>query len=105
MDYVSTNAALPPFFLLQAMNTRCNVCWIAIRIQYPAGMTVTGVPTSHALNNKKQKGKPRWNAWLTHESAGYDDAWDYELDYNDQFDENPAHDGEDTLDYERDAGV
>lgn len=49
----------------------------AIRIQYPAGMTVTGVPTSHALNNKKQKGKPRWNAWLTHESAGYDDAWDY----------------------------
>ena len=67
--------------LLLAAGNKYNMRAVqdAIRIQYPAGMTVTGLPNRPGQSNRKSKQSSqskRWSSW----HAGADDGEDYEID-------------------------
>lgn len=82
--------------LLLAAGNRYDMKLIqeAIRIQYPPGMSVTGIPKGQ--QQKRGKGGQKWNAlqtaWEADEEDDYGWDWSWENDYNqfltyDQFDE------------------
>eukprot|EP00435_Cladocopium_sp_Y103_P039387 s1919_g10.t1 len=85
LDERSTSA------LLLAAGNRYNMQAIqeAIRIQYPAGMSVTGIPKPAAVNNKKTKSN--YSKWSSLHTTGYEDydeaeyealAYEYEPGYD-----------------------
>ena len=83
LDERSTSA------LLLAAGNRYDMKMIqeAIRIQYPPGMSVTGIPKGSSNVNKRQRGNHRWSALNTHWEQDWDDetGWDWddnEYDYD-----------------------
>ena len=102
LDERSTSA------LLLAAGNRYNMQAIqeAIRIQYPVGMSVTGIPKPAAVNNKKAKSN--YSKWSSMHTSGYEDydeaeyealVYEYEPGYDEaheyeQADEEPEGDVE-----------
>lgn len=94
--------------LLLVAGNRYNMRAIqeAIRIQYPAGMSVTGIPKPAAVNNKKAKSN--YSKWSSMHTSGYEDydeaeqealVYEYEPVYDgaheyEQADEEPEGDVE-----------
>ena len=71
--------------LLLAAGNRYDMRLIqeAIRIQYPPGMSVTGIPKGH--QSKRGKGNQKWQSLQTNwEEDEYENDWDWdwEIDYN-----------------------
>ena len=95
LDERSTSA------LLLAAGNRYNMKLIqeAFRIQYPPGMSVTGIPkhSSGGGNIKRQRGNQRWSALNTH----WEDDWDAETGWG--WDDT-AGDDYDWTDWHHDTG-
>ena len=68
----------------------------AIRIQYPAGMSVTGIPKPAVATNKRSQ-KAAYTRWNALQASSYEDYGDYgETDYHPDFEQHsyePQNDG------------